>query len=114
MLHEKLKDTSTGFASKAVKKLFLWADSEGRRLFLMKGAKAFVVSTRFLQLDILTNNANDICRLSNLSNNVLGDVPGQKEALHNRKGKIGTRRLIPARSRRDLEWSCTTSLIAAF
>jgi hypothetical protein len=69
----------------------------------MKGAKAFVVSSSFLQFDILTNNANDICRLSNLSNNVLGDVPGQK-ALHNRKGKIGTRR----------QSSCATSLIAAF
>jgi hypothetical protein len=61
----------------------------------MKGAKAFVVSSSFLQFDILPNNANDICRLSNLSNNVLGDVPGQK-ALHNRKGKIGTRRQGPA------------------
>ena len=77
MQHQELENRSSLFAPKAMEELVLRTNAERGGLFLVEGTQADEVPPGFLQRDVLLDYADDIRRGLDLSDNVLGNEPGQ-------------------------------------
>src|SRR5205814_8074159 len=68
VIHDKTKNASSCAAAKAVERLSLRTDYEGRRFFLMERAERFVISTGALKRKIRADYFDDIVRSCDLFN----------------------------------------------
>ena len=75
MVHDEAEGVAAGAAAKAVVELFVRADAEGRRLFLVERAEGAVVLAGLLQLDARTDHFDDVGAVEQVIDEGLGISP---------------------------------------
>ncbi len=78
VVHDEAEGVAAGAAAKAVVELFVRADAEGRRLFLVERAEGAVVLAGLLQLDARTDHLDDVGAVEQVIDEGLGDQSGHR------------------------------------